>query len=179
MNKPESLCSRLRDTSREPLRRKPLIEILPDIMSRAQNLVGADVAFMAIYDEKVEGMRVVYYIGTDRALPDNYIIRKGEGVSGKAWETGQLVVATDYLKYAHRLPEPYWASMKSVVAMPLWVNSKVWAVLIFTHTVVKKKMDFIELEMLKLFAKFASGTIENSQIQNQAATELMCFENSL
>lgn len=158
------LYSLLKDISLELMRHRQLQDLLPDIVRRAQEFVGADLAYMALRDEFEEVMRVAYYRGTIRELPEDYTIRWGEGISGQAWATGQIVVTEDYNQYSFRLPAPYWGEMKETLAVPLYVKNSVWGVLILAHTGEDKKYSTAELEGLEQLAAFASIAIENAKI---------------
>ena len=166
------LYSLLRDTSLELVRHRSLQELLPDILRRAQEFVGADVAYMALRDEADDVMRVAYYRGTIRALPENYAIKRGEGVSGQAWATGHVVVTEDYLRYRHRLAEPYWGTMRAAMGAPLFVGGAVWGALILAHTGGEKKYTTLEIEGTEQLANFASLAIENARIIDTANAEI-------
>lgn len=168
----DSLYTLLRDTSLELIRHRSLPELLPDILRRAQEFVGADVAYMALRDEAGDVMRVAYYRGTIRTLPEDYFIRRGEGVSGQAWATGRVVVTEDYLHYGHRLPEPYWGSMRAAMGAPLFVNGAVWGALILAHTEGEKKYTALEIDGAEQLANFASLAIENARIIDTANAEI-------
>ena len=155
------LYSLLKDVSLELMRHSRLQDLLPDIVRRAQEFVSADLAYMALRDEYEDVMRVAFYRGTIRELPEDYVIRRGEGVSGQAWETGQIVVTEDYNCYSFRLPAPYWGDMKETLAVPLFVNNAVWGVLILAQG---KKYSTAEIEGLEQLAMFASIAIENAKI---------------
>lgn len=158
------LYSLLKDISLELMRHRQLQDLLPDIVRRAQEFTGADLAYMALRDEFEEVMRVAYYRGTIRELPEDYIIRWGEGISGQALATGRIVVTDDYPHYPFRLPAPYWGEMKIAVSVPLFVNNTVWGVLILAHTGSGKIYSAAELEGLEQLAAFASIAIENARI---------------
>ena len=158
------LYSLLKDVSLELMRHSRLQDLLPDIVRRAQEFVGADLAYMALRDEYEDVMRVAFYRGTIRELPEDYVIRRGEGISGQAWETGQIVVTEDYNRYSFRLPAPYWGDMRETLAVPLFVNNTVWGVLILAHTGPGKKYSAAEVEGLEQLAAFASIAIENAKI---------------
>lgn len=166
------LYSLLRDTSLELIRHRRLQELLPDILRRAQEFVEADVAYMALRDEASEVMRVAYYRGTIRPLPEDYAIRRGNGVSGQAWDTGHIVVAEDYPNYGHRLQEPYWSTMKSAMGVPLLVGGAVWGALILAHTSRPKTYSRLEVEGTEQLANFASLAIENARIIDSANAEI-------
>ena len=172
MTESDPLYSLLRDTSLELVRHRSLQELLPDILRRAQEFVGADVAYMALRDEASDVMRVAYYRGTIRELPENYFIRRGEGVSGQAWETGRIVVTEDYVHYQHRLPEPYWGTMQAAMGAPLFVSGAVWGALILAHTGTGKKYTTLEIEGTEQLANFASLAIENARIIDTANAEI-------
>jgi len=162
----------LRDTSLELVRHRRLQELLPDILRRAQEFVGADVAYMALRDDSGDVMRVAYYRGTIRELPTDYFIRQGEGVSGQAWVNGCIVVVEDYAHYRYRLHEPYWASMRSAMGVPLFVGGMVWGALILAHTSREKKYSTLEIEGTEELASFASLAIENARIIEASAAEI-------
>ena len=172
MTVPDPLYTLLRDTSLELIRHRSLPELLPDILRRAQEFVGADVAYMALRDENGDVMRVAYYRGTLRTLPEDYFIRRGEGVSGQAWATGRVVVTEDYLNYGQRLPEPYWGSMRAAMGAPLFVNGAVWGALILAHTAPGKKYSALEIDGTEQLANFASLAIENARILDTANAEI-------
>jgi GAF domain-containing protein len=158
------LYSLLKDISLELMRHRQLQDLLPDIVRRAQEFVGADLAYMALRDEFEEVMRVAFYRGTIRELPEDYTILRGEGISGQAWATGQIVVTEDYNQYSFRLPAPYWGEMRETLAVPLYVKNSVWGVLILAHTGKDKKYSAAEIEGLEQLATFASIAIENAKI---------------
>ena len=54
------LYSLLKDVSLELMRHSRLQDLLPDIVRRAQEFVGADLAYMALRDEYEDVMRVAF-----------------------------------------------------------------------------------------------------------------------
>jgi len=158
------LYSLLKDISLKLMRHQQLQDLLPDIVRRAQEFVGADLAYMALRDEYEEVMRVAFYRGTIRELPEDYAIRWGEGISGQAWATGRVVVTEDYNRYSFRLPAPYWGDMRETMGVPLFVKNAVWGVLILAHTGKEKKYSTAEIEGIEQLAAFASIAIENAKI---------------
>lgn len=164
MGMSDPLYSLLKDVSLELMRHSRLQDLLPDIVRRAQEFVSADLAYLALRDEYEDVMRVAFYRGTIRELPVDYVIRIGEGISGQAWASGQIVVTDDYHRYSFRLPAPYWGDMQETLAVPLFVKNAVWGVLILAHTGPEKKYSAAELEGLEQLAAFAAIAIENAKI---------------
>jgi len=134
--------------------------LLHSIVSQAVELVGGTAGGLYLYRPDLDVLGWVMAVGPHMP-PLGTVLRRGEGFSGKVWETGEPLMVDDYQQWEGRAPiyEDYpWTA---VVGVPVHWGEKFLGVLNVLadapHT-----FSLADAEMLSLFATQAAIAIRNA-----------------
>src|SRR6185503_8592220 len=119
----------LQETTLGLIRRLDLNSLLQDIMKRAGELVGTPHTFVFLLKPDAAAMVMRVASGVHRQSI-GYRLRKGEGMAGRVWETGQTLVINDYANWAERMRNAdYVETLHAMIGMPLKSGTQVVGVL--------------------------------------------------
>jgi diguanylate cyclase (GGDEF)-like protein len=87
-------------------------------------------------------------------------VKKGEGIIGKVWESGEAVIVPKYQEWEERLRGPIYKLLRTGIGIPLKAEGRVIGVLSMNYT-VEHIFDKEELQMLESFAELTSISLGN------------------
>jgi len=108
----------LHETTLGLIRRLDVTDVLKTIIRHTASLAGTQHSFLYLYDDKEDVLRLK--IG--RGMYQNqigYVIRRGEGVAGRVFDTASSLVINDYRSWEGRHSNSIWKSVRAVAALPL------------------------------------------------------------
>lgn len=162
--------SQRRATQLETLRRVGLeittqlnLEVLlHSIVSQAIDLLEAEEGGLYLYRPERDVLEWVVAIGSTMA-PVGATLRRGEGLSGKVWETGEPLMVDDYKTWEGRPGVYEGAPWTAVLAVPVHWRDNFLGVL---NVVAAPPRTFssADAELLTLFAAQAAIAIENARL---------------
>jgi len=162
------------------IRERTVDDLLRTVVHKMMAMAGAQLGYIYLLDETAMVMRPKIVEG----FPWDKIktcVRRGDGIIGKVWESGQVVVINHYNEWEGRLREPIYDSLRTGVGLPLEVGGQVVGVFSMNYT-VDHVVDEEELRMLTSFAELASLALGNarlhealqiSQARNQALIDAL------
>ncbi|HNO92560.1 MAG TPA: GAF domain-containing protein [Anaerolineales bacterium] len=160
----------LHETTFGLLNRLELKPLLETILLRTAHLletphVGIDLA-------SVDGvaLRQEMGIGIYEQWNGNYT-EKGEGLTGKVWESGNTIVVDDYETWEGKIPLVSGMGLRSVLGAPLKSGDKILGVLL----VASDKPNYFTSEkvtLLERLAALASLAIDNARLYESAQKEI-------
>ena len=80
------------------------VALLGDLLIRAAALVGTSHGCIELIEPGATSTIIHKNIGVFEKY--TFAVNRGEGIIGRAWETGQLLVVDDYQSWPGRLPDP-------------------------------------------------------------------------
>ena len=114
----------LHETTLGLISRLDLNELLEALISRAGQLLGTPHGFVFLLDPGAEEIEQKVGTGTfARAI--GFRLKRGEGVSGRVWQSGQPLVVTGYDSWEHRAPSFEYGVIDTVAAVPLKSDEEV------------------------------------------------------
>jgi PAS domain S-box-containing protein len=152
------LISRLEPTS-----------LLEAILARAAALVETPHAYLYAVDEVVDELVVRAGIGVFGDYI-GYRLRKGDGLAGRVWETGQPVAVEDYASWQGG--QPSFDFVRAAVGIPLRAGEDIVGVLGLVRLEEGRTFDEEESQLLARFGHMASLTLENARLYEAAQLEL-------
>lgn len=87
---------------------------------------------------------------------------KGMGLTGRVWETGEMLVIPNYSTWEGRLREYLW--LRTVAGIPLKVSGKVIGVIGVAYDEPDHNLSAPELDLLQRFANLASVALDNAKL---------------
>ena len=151
----------VRDVGLELTAHLALDDLLDFITSRAIELVEATSGGLALYDPESEVLEYVLYLGLE--IPFR-MMKPGEGVTGKVWESGQSLVVDDYAAWEER--SQGWVDSighGAVIGAPIRWQDEVLGVLVLDHESVGK-FSQDDAEILELIGAQAAVAIQNARL---------------
>ena len=146
-------------------------ELLQTILERAAALAGARHGY--IFLRKAAGDRMDIQVGM--GFFSNQLgltVRKGEGLSGKVWQSGLPMMVHDYQHWPDRLVDAGLDPIHSVVGIPLKQDQSVRGVIGLGHIEPDKHFDQESITILERFAALALLSLEKAELYAEINREL-------
>ncbi len=132
------------------------------IVQQAIDLLGATAGGMYLHNPE-EDLLVWQVRSGDNLAPLGSTLKKGEGVSGLVWETGQLVNIRDYEAWSRKTPAYKTFTWQSVLGVPVSRGDQFFGVL----NILADRTDAFsdsDANLLSLFAAQTAIAIENARL---------------
>lgn len=164
----------LREIGLEITAQLNLEELLRFIVIRAMELMEGSAAGLYLYRPERDVLEWAMTVG-DHLAPIGAILRRGEGLSGKVWETGEPMIVDDYEHWEGRAAIYEGYPWKAVVGVPVRWGEEFLGVL---NVLANPPRTFspAEAERLSLFATQAAIAIKNAQLFTSLAQERQRLE---
>ncbi len=161
----------LHETALALMNRLEINDLLKAIVVRAGALVDTSHGYIRLVEPTETEMILKVGIG----VFTNFIghkLKLGEGLSGKVWQTGQLIVVEDYHTWPGHLPDPKHHILHAQVGIPLKSDNKVIGVLCLGYMQEGRVFKDEEVELLSRFAELASIALDNARLYTSTQQEL-------
>jgi len=139
-----------------------LEKLLSSIASNAVRLVKGAGGGVFMYRPEQDLLEWRAVVG-DSAVPVGSTIRRGEGVSGRVWETGKPLYVEDYQHWEGRAAGYKGLPIGSVIGVPINWDDEFLGVLIVGHR-EPARFNERDIELLDLFAAQAALAISSVQL---------------
>ncbi len=169
----------LHETALTLMNRLDLTELLDAIISRAGKLVGTEHGFIYLIndDEKMMTLRVGTGFYVDQM---NLMLLPREGLSGKVWESGEMLAIKDYSKWDGRFYGTGWENPHAMVGIPLKSGGRVVGVIGLMRLEENRYFERDEVELLERFAQLAALALDNARLfgySQRRLSELNTIQN--
>ena len=162
--------SALHDTALQLIDELDAQKLLERIAVRAGELVGTDATYVYLRDGDDE-LQVAVGTGAFAGSVGNRL-RKGEGLAGRVWESGEPLTVEDYKTWAGRHPGFDGVPFHAVVGVPLRSRAEVVGVLGVASHDEDRSFAEPEIALLSRFAHLASLALESARLYSSAQEEL-------
>ncbi len=155
-------------------------ELLTAITDRAMQLFGVDGAGIWLPSAPDE-IELKYTINVGAASMTGRRLKKGEGLSGKVFQTGRLLRVNDYLAWTGRATGFADAPFRAALAVPMLWQNEIVGVLALTHSQPDKPFGENDEQAAQLYAAQAAAALENARLfqQTQARAEEVSVINDM
>jgi len=145
--------------------------LLHSIVSQAVKLLGGTSGGLYLYRPERDMLEWTVTIGPHLA-PTGAVLRRGEGLSGKVWESGEPLIVGDYQHWEGRTAIYEGYPFKAVVGVPVRWGEEFLGVL---NVLADSPWTFsqADAELLSLFATQAAIAIRNARLYEQAQQEIV------
>ena len=139
-----------------------LDDLLQSIVSRAVELLGGTSGGLDLHHPDRDVLEWTAAVGPNMA-PLGTVLHRGEGISGKVWETGELLIVDDYQHWEGRAPTWEGYAIAGIVGVPIrWSGEFLGTLLI--HAAPPRTFSPADAELLSLFANQAAIAIHNARL---------------
>ncbi|HEV3474694.1 MAG TPA: PAS domain S-box protein, partial [Actinomycetota bacterium] len=159
----------LQETTLDLIRRLEPTSLLEVILTRAAGLMGTTHAYLYVADESTD--ELVVRVGT--GLFGKYVgyrLRRGDGLAGRVWETGEPLAIDDYRTWSGRRPE--FGFIRAAAALPLRAGQEVVGVIGLVHLQEGRAFSPEDLDLLTRLGRLASVALENARLYSELQQEL-------
>jgi PAS domain S-box-containing protein len=143
--------------------------VLELIIRRAGRLVGAEDCYVYLHDPGSD--ELVVRLGTG-VFADylGYRLRKGDGLAGRVWESGEPRAVDDYHSWTGRQPDLARLPFHAVAGVPLLSRREIVGVLGVAFAEEGRTFGEGEIALLSRFAHLASLALESARLYEAAST---------
>ncbi len=161
----------LNETALGLLNRSDLLPLLDSILTRACDLLNTEHGLIELVTPDGSAFRQEVGHGVLAGF-NGALAKKGEGVTGTVWESGQALIINDYTAWENRMPVFVEASFFSVMGVPLKVGNTIIGAIAIAHVDRKKMFTQEQMNLMERFAALASLAIDNARLFEQAQKEI-------
>jgi len=156
----------LREVGLELTAQLDLATLLRSISARAVELVGGSGGGVYLYRPDKDGLEWTMSVGSYISSPLGTVLRRGEGISGRVWESGQPLIVHDYRNWEGRAAVYNEYAFTAMVAVPIRWGQEFLGVL---NVVADPPHTFspADADLLSLFATQAAIAIRNARLYEQ------------
>ncbi len=150
-------------------------ELLRAIVQRACELLGSFHGNLYLLEDGVlrcrVGLGAMVWAGQE-----GLVVRRGEGMVGRVWETGEPVVVEDYRQWPGRLPDPRFDSLGGAVSVPLLTGGRFVGAFSVARDRMAPAFTGEEIETVVRFSQLASLVLQNARLVEQAQAAARSLE---
>jgi PAS domain S-box-containing protein len=152
--------------------------LLQSIASRAVELLGGISGGLYLYRPQQNVLEWSVAVGPNLPPPPGAILKQGEGLSGKAWKTDEVMVVDDYQHWEGRTAIYEGYPLTAIVAAPIRWGDQFLGVL---NVLGEPPRTFspADAELLDLFATQAAAAIENARLHRALRDHAEQLEHSV
>ncbi|MBN1178591.1 MAG: GAF domain-containing protein [Anaerolineae bacterium] len=137
--------------------------VLHSIVARAIELLGATEGGLYLYRPERELLEWVVAFGPHIAQVGS-TLKKGEGLSGKVWESGRPLIVDDYAKWDGRAKIYDHYPFAATVGVPIYGTSSTFLGVLNVLAEPPRTFSADDAELLNLFATQAAIAIQNARL---------------
>jgi PAS domain S-box-containing protein len=145
--------------------------LLARIVTWAGQVVGTPHGYICLIEPGTEEMVLRVGIGAYADLV-GLRMQKGEGLSGRVWETGAPLAVPDYSRWEGRVQRFADDVFRAVLGVPLSTGGIVTGVIGLSRTEPGRTFDDDEVEQVSRFAELASVALDNARLYAATQQEL-------
>jgi PAS domain S-box-containing protein len=146
--------------------------LLERIVAWAGQVVGTPNGYICLTDPASGEMVMRLGTGAYTGLVGQRML-KGEGLSGRVWETGAPLAIPDYRTWEGRVPQITSDAFKAVLGVPLVSGGTVTGVIGLSFSEPGRTFSQDEVDQVSRFAEVASIALDNARLYAAAQQELV------
>jgi signal transduction histidine kinase/CheY-like chemotaxis protein len=144
-------------------------DVLKEIVQRATVLMKTRHGFLFVID--AERQELVLRVGVGRyAEHIGYRLKRGQGMSGLVWKTGEPMIVNDYSHWKNRQPGFEWACAQ--ICLPLRADLEIVGVIGLVYLEPDRRFGEEEIALLGRLGQMASLALESANLYAETRREL-------
>lgn len=161
----------LHETTLGLIKRLDVVSLLQAIVTRSGRLVGTEHCFLYLVNNEGTELEMVCQSGIYNMLI-HHPVKRGEGVSGRVWSTGEPLLVNDYNSWEGRLNDEDRNILHAMAGVPLKVGDAVVGVLGLAFIDSGILFSHEQMDVLEQFGELASLALENARLNDESMREL-------
>ena len=161
----------LHETTLGIINRLELRPLLESILARACELVETQDGLLELV--LPDGSALKLELGAGMVAPfEGILTRKGEGLTGRVWETGNPLIVNDYSQWEYRARDLF-GEFHAMLGLPLKSGDEVIGVLGLIYRTTEKTFVSAQVLLMERLAALASIAINNARMYEESQKELI------
>jgi signal transduction histidine kinase len=161
----------LHETTLGIVRDLELEDLLENLIERAVGLVDGNAAFIYLPRPGGEVIERRYTTSSFQRTRES-VLRRGEGLAGKIWQTAEPMMVEDYQSWEGRAPVFQGEPLGPVLEVPLKSGNEVTGIIGVTRPPGAPPFQQVELDLMIRFAQLASIALDNARLHTSLQKEL-------
>jgi PAS domain S-box-containing protein len=161
----------LHETTLALMNRLDVEDLLQTIVAHTSRLVSESRGFLYLVDPEAGALELKVSSGLFNPTPTPRL-RWGEGVAGRVWQTGQMLVINNYDQWPGRAVTIPYGAYHALMGAPLKVDEQVVGVIGLLRPPTGRSFDEDEAALLNGYAQLASIAFDNARLYAEAQREL-------
>ncbi|MEJ5222809.1 MAG: ATP-binding protein [Anaerolineales bacterium] len=166
----------LHETTLALINHLELNDLLELILQRACLLNDTQHGFIDLVLPDQSALRQEFGAGNFAEL-NHVTTRKGQGITGRVWASGQYMVVDDYPTWEGHIPE-YEKGSHAIVCYPLKSQGEVIGVIGVAYAEPERRFSEEQIAQLGQFARMASIALENARLYQTIQEQLRLREQA-
>ncbi len=154
-----------------------LESVLRSVVSRAVELLGGAGGSLNLYRPERDCLEVVTTQG-QAILPPGSTFQRNQGLSGKVWDSGQVLAVDDYRRWDGQKDAGMPVPITAAIGVPIRWGERFLGTLVVVDT-ARRTFSQNDIDLLGLFATQAAIAIENARLYDQAQRDAEMKETLL
>ncbi len=163
LRRQNAYLSALHDTSLGLINRLDLTDLLEAIVTRAGDLVRTSSGNLYLVDPNTDELNCKVSIGSATLLRRTKL-KRGEGVAGRVWASGEPLVIDDYDLWPGRVPNSPLGLQHAVCGVPMKTGDQVVGVMILRYSEPGRTFGPEATALLGRFGQLAALALDNAQL---------------
>jgi PAS domain S-box-containing protein len=144
-----------------------LDDLLRLLVASAVRLLGTNAGGFYLYQPERDMIEWRVNVGR-QIVPIGSVLKKGEGLCGRVWESGEPLMVVDYTTWEGRIDLPATANVKAAIGVPVrWGNRFLGVIATYTSQAESTAFTEHDAHLLSLFADQAAIAIQNAQLYHE------------
>jgi len=146
-------------------------ELLETILYRAALLTGTGHGYIYLLEPDGQHMRMQVGMGFFKGQLGRRV-KRGQGMGGKVWESGQSLVVDNYRRWRGRLPDRSLDLLGPVIGIPFRSEEGILGVIGLARVQEGRQFEQEDVVILGRFAELALLALEKARLISEARREL-------
>jgi HD-GYP domain-containing protein (c-di-GMP phosphodiesterase class II) len=140
-------------------------EFFQIVLDNACDIVDATRGSIMIYDEKTKELKIAASRGLSQELIENVHIKPGEGIAGRAFEKGEIILVTNPEQNPqYKDFKGYDEQTEPFISLPLKIQEKIYGVLNIHLPKGRSGFSDYDLKFLNILCGQSAITVENIKL---------------
>jgi len=172
LKRQKSYLTALHDTALGLVSHLELDEVLDAIVQNTVALISGADGFVYIFDADTNEMVIKAASGSYAESLLGFRLKMGEGLAGKAAQSGRPIVVEDYQNWSERSNHPVFKDLRAALSVPIMSRDQLLGTIGMSCFGSDKRFHPEEVDIVSRFADLAAIALENARLYSQVQTEL-------
>ncbi|HEX9439083.1 MAG TPA: histidine kinase N-terminal 7TM domain-containing protein, partial [Roseiflexaceae bacterium] len=161
----------LHETTLGLIDRLDVNSLLEAIVARAGALLGTAHGYLCLVEPN--GIELAVRVAVGIFGPNiGYRMKRGEGLAGRVWKTGEALAVNNYSTWEHRRRDLDGLALRAIASVPIRAGAELIGVLGLAYLEQNRTFGETEFALLNRFGQLASLTLENARLYSAAQQEI-------